>query len=88
LFEAQPNPFNPNTTIRFELEHAAHATLQVFDLSGRLVATLLDGECQAGVNQTTWQGRDTAHRKVSSGVYLYTLRVGRHLETKRMVLLK
>jgi hypothetical protein len=88
LFEAQPNPFNPSTTIHFELEHAAHATLQVFNLSGRLVVTHLDGECRAGMNQATWHGRDAAHRKVSSGVYLYTLRVGRQLETKRMVLLK
>lgn len=88
LFEAQPNPFNPSTTIRFELERAAHAKLQVFNLSGRLVATLVDGECQAGMNEVTWQGRDAAHSMVSSGIYLYSLRVGRYLETKRMVLLK
>lgn len=88
LFEAQPNPFNPSTTIRFELEHAAHARLQIFSLSGRLVATLIDGECQAGMNQVTWHGVDSAQRKVGSGVYLYTLRVGRYLETKRMILLK
>ncbi|HKI83072.1 MAG TPA: T9SS type A sorting domain-containing protein, partial [Candidatus Krumholzibacteria bacterium] len=88
LLEARPNPFNPSTTIRFELERATHAKLQVFSLSGRLVATLVDGECQAGMNEVTWQGRDSAQSAVSSGVYLYTLRVGRYLETKRMVLLK
>jgi len=69
-----PNPFNPKTTFSFELEHADDVLLQVFDASGRLVRTLIDGECDAGRSEVDWNGRDEAGREMPSGVYLYRLR--------------
>ncbi|RKZ09557.1 hypothetical protein DRQ50_15010 [bacterium] len=84
-----PNPFNPRTTIAFEMPAAASVSLRVYDLGGRLVRVLLDGEMAArGHNEVIWQGRDRAGRVVSAGVYFYCLEAGGHVETKRMVLVK
>ena len=88
LFAAIPNPFNPRTAIRFELEHATHATLRVFDVAGRLVNTLVDEWRNSGLGEAIWQGKDSSGKQVASGVYLYQLHAGDFVETKRMVLLK
>lgn len=63
-----PNPFNPQTTIRYQLPDAGHVKLQVFDLSGRLVQTLVDESKPAGEYSITWHAED-----VSSGIYFYRL---------------
>ncbi|MBU2501357.1 T9SS type A sorting domain-containing protein [bacterium] len=84
-----PNPFNPITTIVFELPVQQQVRLQVLDLRGRLVRTLLSGEDQpAGSNRTIWNGCDDAGRQVASGTYFYRLEAGSYRETKRMVLIK
>lgn len=83
-----PNPFNPATTISFTLPSAARATLAVFDAEGRLVRTLLDGALEGGFKQAEWNGRDNTGRQVSSGVYFYRLQSGKHVLTRKMVLLK
>ena len=83
-----PNPFNPKTTIRFTLPAAAAAELTVFDVEGRRVATLLAGRLEAGAHSVDWDGRDAAGHDAAAGVYLYRLRVGEQLETRRMLLLK
>ena len=88
LFAAIPNPFNPRTVIRFELEHATHVELRVFDVTGRLVTTLINEERSSGPGESIWQGRDSSGKQVASGVYLYQLRAGDFVQTKRMVLLK
>ena len=88
LYPNVPNPFNPRTTIRFELKHATHATLQVFDAAGRLVNTLVNEERNSGIHEVIWQGKDSSGNQVATGVYLYRLRAGDFVETKRMVLLK
>ena len=69
-----PNPFNPKTTFSFELEYADQVLLQVFDATGRLLRTLIDGECVAGRTEVEWNGTDDQGRELSSGVYLYRLR--------------
>jgi hypothetical protein len=84
-----PNPFNPQTTIAYDLPGEATVTLNVFDASGRLVRELVDGEVlTAGRYETMWNGRNDAGRQVASGVYFYRLEAGVYSETKRMVLLK
>ena len=84
-----PNPFNSRTQIRVYLPAAARAELSVFNLSGQKVATLLDGRCNAGVHTVNWDGRDRRSKDLSSGVYLYQLRVeGRQVETRKLLLLK
>jgi hypothetical protein len=88
LHEAVPNPFNPQTTLSFSLPTASHVRLTVYDVSGRLVTTLLDEDRGPGRYEVTWDGRDTGQRQVASGVYFYSIEAGSFTETKRMVLVK
>ena len=88
LHQNVPNPFNPSTTISYELESTGQVDLQVFDLAGRLVRTLYSGNESAGPHQKVWMGRDQAGRTVATGVYFYRLRSGRDVETRRMLLAK
>ena len=87
--ESYPNPFNPQTTIAFELRNREAVRLRVFDLSGRLVRTLIDDEdYSTGSHEVQWLGRSDSGRRVSSGTYFYRLDAGEYSETKRMALIK
>jgi Cu/Zn superoxide dismutase len=88
LHQNVPNPFNPTTVISFELAAPDHVRLDVFDVAGRRVTTLVDGVRAAGPSQAAWNGRDAHGRPVSSGVYFYRLLAGGTSQTKKMVLLK
>jgi hypothetical protein len=88
LYQNNPNPFNPTTTIRFYLTERTNVTLTIFDAAGRRVRRLLDGPAPQGHNRTVWDGRNSVGQQVSSGVYFYRLEAGRFTETKKMVLLK
>ncbi|UCF04174.1 MAG: T9SS type A sorting domain-containing protein, partial [bacterium] len=81
-----PNPFNPATTILFGLKEPAVVSLRVYDVSGRLVRTLVSGERAAGVYKEKWNGLDNKGRAVTSGIYFYRLHAGTFLKTKKMVL--
>jgi hypothetical protein len=84
-----PNPFNPQTTIAFELPAEQPVSLCVYDVSGRLVNALLNDELSpAGRNEVVWRRRDEQGRVVPAGVYFYRLEAGGYSETKRMVLIK
>ena len=87
LFQNHPNPFNPSTTIPYQLPAPAYVRLEVFNLLGQRVATLVDEEQQAGRHTATWNGTDAAGRPVASGLYLYRLRGSGTSDTRRMVLL-
>ncbi len=89
LGDAYPNPFNPQTTISFDLPKPAAVRLRVFDVSGRLVDVIIDNEIvPQGRNEAIWRGRDMSGRVVSAGVYFYRLEAGSYSETKRMTLVK
>lgn len=89
LHDAFPNPFNPRTTIAFDMPRRAEVRLAVYDVSGRLVDVLLDGDTVAqGRNEVVWRGHDSADRVVPAGVFFYRLETGFYSETKRMVLVK
>jgi PKD repeat protein len=84
-----PNPFNPMTTICFELPEPASVRLQIFDISGRHVRTLLPGDAfGAGRQAVVWNGTKDNGRQVSTGVYFYHLSAGPFSQTKRMTLMK
>jgi len=84
-----PNPFNPSTTIRFEVPAAQAVRLGVYDLGGRLLRTLVDGRTVArGPHRIDWNGRDDQGRSVPTGVYFYRLDAGSFTETRRMTLIK
>ncbi len=89
LGQNHPNPFNPSTTIRFDLPESAAVSLRVFDVTGRLVRVLLGNETvPAGTNKAVWNGRDDTRRVVAAGVYFYRLETVTYSETRSMTLVK
>lgn len=80
LVQNYPNPFKHSTTIAFTIARQSHVRVQVFDVLGRLVETLVDGHHPAGSYSVIWDAMS-----VPSGVYLFRLQAGRHVETKQMV---
>ncbi len=83
LAQNYPNPFNPSTSIQFELPESGNVELLVFDVLGRQVATLVDDRMEAGYHQIRFDARNLA-----SGVYLYQLRAGNTVLTKKLTLIK
>ncbi|HXF49452.1 MAG TPA: S8 family serine peptidase [Verrucomicrobiae bacterium] len=83
-----PNPFNPTTTIRYALPQGAKVELRIYNILGQVVRKLADEEKPAGYHQTLWDGKDEAGRPVSSGIYLYQIKAGDFIETKKMQLIK
>ncbi len=83
-----PNPFNPATTIAFTLPEAGRAELQVFNIMGQRVRTLVSAELPAGAHEVVWDGRDDTGMPVSSGVFVTRLRSGELVVSNRMTLVK
>jgi hypothetical protein len=88
LSQNYPNPFNPVTTIEYSLPERSHVTIDVFNVLGQLVRTLVDREESAGSYAVTWDGKGSSGIPVATGVYLYRFQAGDHIETKIMLLLK
>jgi subtilisin family serine protease len=88
LHPAYPNPFNPTTTIAFELRDPVHVNLSVFNVRGQLVKTLVDERRAAGPWSVKWNGADRFGARVSSGVYVYRLIAGDVQRSRKMVLIK
>jgi hypothetical protein len=88
LHQNHPNPFNPQTTIAYDLPAAARVRLLIVNVSGGLVRTLVDETQSAGSRSVVWNGRDDDGGAVSSGVYFYVLDAGKQRLTKKLVLLK
>jgi hypothetical protein len=88
LHQNVPNPFNPTTTIRFDLPHAAHVRLCVYNVKGELVATLVDRHMTEGRKEIEWTAKDRRGRSVDSGIYFYSLISDDFTQTKKMVLLR
>ena len=88
LGQCRPNPFNPSTSIDYEIPAPCMVTVSVYSLDGRRVAVLVDDAMPAGRFTTSWDGRDLQGRQVAAGVYFYRLKAGEMVLTKRMLLLK
>jgi hypothetical protein len=88
LHQNVPNPFNPQTSIHYELPNETFVRLTIFDTSGRRIRTLLEESQAAGSHEVMWNGRDDVGNSVSSGVYFYMLDVGKERLTRKLVLLK
>ncbi|HPS39021.1 MAG TPA: M6 family metalloprotease domain-containing protein [Candidatus Cloacimonadota bacterium] len=83
-----PNPFNPETTLSFELSRPEKVSLNIYNLKGQLVRTLVSGAFGSGAHSLVWDGRDDRGIAVSGGMYLYQLQAGELCRTRKMVLLK
>jgi len=88
LHAPAPNPFNPSTTIRFAIRDGGPVRLEIFDLSGRKVATLVDGSLPPGAHEAAWRGRDDAGRRAASGVYVCRLVADGTRASQRLTLVK
>ena len=87
LYQNFPNPFNPTTEIRYALAELSDVVVSVYDLKGRLMKTLISQKQPAGLNKILWDGTDNVGKKVSAGMYLYTIEAGTFRKTKKMVML-
>ena len=83
LHQNYPNPFNPITTLRYDLPQETDVTLTIYDITGRMVQTLVNELQQSGMKKVIWNASD-----VSSGVYIYRIQAGNFTQTRKMILLK
>ncbi len=88
LLANYPNPFNPSTNIVFELSRSEHVRLEIFNLLGSKVRTLVDANLIQATHTVTWDGRDQGNRIVPSGVYFYRLAVSGAVVSRKMVFAK
>ena len=83
-----PNPFNPRTTINFQLSTESEIELSIFNIKGEKVKTLIDGKLSANFHSIEWNGTDEYGKSVSSGIYFYKMKTARFVSTKKMILMK
>ncbi len=88
LHQNYPNPFNPSTTIRYDLKENAEVRLEIFNILGQKVRTLVNERQTAGSRSVIWEARNDIGEAVTSGVYFYRLQAGEFVETKKLLLLK
>ena len=83
-----PNPFNPATTIKYDISQTSYVTVTIYNLLGIRIAQLENGLKEAGTHILSWQGIDGFGNPVSAGTYLYHIKAGQFTQTKKMVLIK
>jgi len=88
LYQSYPNPFNPNTTIEYDLPKRAFVNLTIYNLLGQRVRTLVDLDKSAGRHTINWDGKDDRGQEVASGVYFYRIKAGEFTSTKKLLLLR
>ena len=88
MHSAYPNPFNPVTSLRYDLLQNEMVNITIYDMMGRVVKTLVNGSQTAGYKSVQWNATNDRNQPVSAGLYLYTIQAGGVRQTKKMVLLK
>ena len=88
LHQNYPNPFNPLTKIKYELPHAANINLKIYNIFGQEVKTLINETRPAGIHYAYWDGTEYSGKKACSGTYIYILRTGDFIQSKKMIYLK
>ena len=83
-----PNPFNPETTIRFGLPGESHVRLSLYNLLGQRIRTLVDGRERPGMHQIQWDGRNDIGEPVASGIYLFRIEAGDYIKSRKLLLLR
>jgi hypothetical protein len=83
-----PNPFNPTTEISFSLQQSGICFLDIYNVKGEKVTTLVEQQLDAGTHTATWNGTDSVGKPVSSGVYFYRMKAGNYTASKKMILMK
>ncbi|MCH7690986.1 MAG: T9SS type A sorting domain-containing protein, partial [candidate division Zixibacteria bacterium] len=88
LYQNYPNPFNPSTMIEFYLPEQQYVTLDIYNILGQRVVSLVDRDMDAGFQSVNWSGRDNSGSEVASGIYFYLLKTDDRKISKRMMMLK
>ncbi|NIM19397.1 MAG: hypothetical protein GTO51_03345 [Candidatus Latescibacteria bacterium] len=88
FYPIQPNPFNPTARVSYEVNGRKHVSIRVYDVSGRLIRTLVNETKSAGKHQVVWNGRNSAGETVSTSVYFFKMKAGRYHFVRKAVLLK
>ena len=88
LMEAYPNPFNPSTTIRYQIKEAGDVKIDIYNTRGQKLRSFTNDHSKAGYYQITWDGKDANGKNLSSGVYIYRMTSGKYTSSKKMVLTK
>ena len=88
IYNSYPNPFNPITTIRYDLPEDAIVNITIYDMMGRVVKNMGNNMESAGYKSVRWNATNDAGFPVSAGIYLYMIQAGEFRQTKKMVLLK
>ena len=88
LFQNHPNPFNPETEIRFQLPEASHVVIRIINTLGQEIRILAERQYETGYHNVRWDGKDNNGNLVSSGIYLYQLKAGAFSQIKKMSLIR
>ena len=88
LLQNYPNPFNPETNISFLVPNSGQVHLDIYNIKGQKVTTLVNDRFNAGKPTIIWNGKDDSNKQVASGIYLYKMRSGKYNSTKKMILMK
>jgi len=83
-----PNPFNPETTIKFNLKENSKVTIEIYNIKGQKVKTLMNDVKNAGYHSVIWDGKDDKGKNVTSGIFLYRMKADKYSSTRKMILLK
>jgi len=86
LYQNFPNPFNPSTTIKYSIDTSSHVNISIYNVLGQLTRTLVDGYFFSGVHTTFWDGFNDNGETVAAGVYIYMIRSGDKVQSKKMLL--
>ena len=88
LGQNYPNPFNPTTTIQYDIPQITTVQLNIYNLLGQKVRTLINKKQSPGHYSVTWDGKDDLGKTVASGIYLYQLQTEHFVQTKKMILMR
>ena len=88
VYPAYPNPFNPVTTLRYDLPEDASVNITIYDMMGRQVKTLINNQQSAGSKLIRWSATNQSGREMSAGLYLYRIQAGKFNQTRKVLLLK
>ncbi|MDO9577039.1 MAG: FlgD immunoglobulin-like domain containing protein, partial [Candidatus Cloacimonadales bacterium] len=88
LYQNSPNPFNPETKISFDLKEEWQVNLEIYNMKGQKVRTLISAQLSTGQHSVIWNGKDDAGKPVSSGIYFYKIKAGEFQQTRKMLLMK
>jgi hypothetical protein len=88
LGQNYPNPFNPTTTINYTIPKEGNVKIEVYDITGKLVTTLVNSSMSGGKYSVTWNGKNSSGQNVGSGIYLYRIQASDFVSVKKMVMLK